>query len=120
MPEPETLYNTHTLIETHQADADFVHHMVSLFIKNIPQTNAKLIKACEEQDWEWVYFYAHKLKASIDLFNLEPLKTVIRNIETNTKNLSKVKKQAVEEDVRFISSYIQKCVAAMKKDFQLA
>ena len=38
MPEPEKLYDTKTLIQTHQADKEFVKHMISLFLEHIQET----------------------------------------------------------------------------------
>jgi len=115
MPEEGKLYDTKTLIQIHQADTEFVKYMISLFIKNIPEVNAHLEKACDEENWKKVYFYAHKLKASIDLFNLEELKNPIRIIEQKAKNQTET--DSISKDVNFISNYIKKCIAAMKKEF---
>jgi HPt (histidine-containing phosphotransfer) domain-containing protein len=117
MPEPGKFYDTKTLIETHHADTEFVKYMVSLFIQHIPQTNADLEKACAAEDWKKVYFYAHKMKASIDLFNLNELKNLIRKIEQNAKN--DVDTKAIPEEVSFVSTYIKNCLKEMKKDFGL-
>jgi hypothetical protein len=116
MPEEE-LYNTKTIIQTHHADAEFVKYMISLFLEHIPKTNADLKKASDAKDWEAVYFSAHKIKASIDLFNLGPLKDLIRKVEYKVKN--KTETDTVADDVNFISDYINKSIAAMKKDFNL-
>jgi HPt (histidine-containing phosphotransfer) domain-containing protein len=117
MHEPEKLYDTKILIQTHQADKDFVKYMVSLFVEHIPQSNADLEKACAINDWPKVYFYAHKMKASIDLFNLIQLKDLIRKIEQNAKN--KIEVETIPNNVTFVSSYIKNCIAEMKKDFKL-
>jgi HPt (histidine-containing phosphotransfer) domain-containing protein len=117
MPETAKLYDTQTLILTHHADQEFVKYMVSLFIQHIPQTNADLEKACAENDWKRVYFYAHKMKASIDLFNLNELKTLIRKIEQNAKN--DVDTEAIPGEVNFVSNYIKNCLKEMKVDFNM-
>ena len=117
MPEAEKLYDTNILIQTHHADKEFVKYMVALFIEHIPHSNTDLEKACAEEDWKKVYFYAHKMKASIDLFNLAALKELIRKIEQNAKNLVEV--EAIPGNVKFVSDYIKNCIAAMKEDFKL-
>ena len=117
MPEDEKLYDTKTLIETHYADPEFVKYIISLFIKNLPEVNANLENACDENNWEKVYFYAHKMKASIDLFNLEKLKGLIRKVEQKAKNQTET--DTISKDVNFISNHIKKCIAAMKKEFKL-
>ena len=90
--------------------------MIDLFLETIPKTITKLKKASHEEDWKAVYFYAHKLKTSIDLFNLVPLKQLIRKLETKAKNETET--ASIAEDVNFISDYIKKSMAAMKYDFK--
>lgn len=121
MPETAKLFDTITLIETHHADKDFIKHMITLFVKNIPESNANLEKACKEKNWERVYFNAHKMKASIDLFNLNPLKDLIRKLELKAKNNEKSKAEVdiIDDDVNFISSYVKDCVADMKREYKL-
>ena len=58
----------------------------------------------------------HKLKTSIDLFNLVPLKHLIREVEMRAKNETET--ATIAEDVNFISDYIKKSMAAMKHDFK--
>jgi len=117
MPENEKLYDTEILIRTHNADGEFIKYMISLFVKHIPESNANLEKACRENDWANVHFYAHKMKASIDLFNLVPLKTLIRKVEQNAKNI--VDTDTIPNDINFVSNYIQKCVVAMREEYKV-
>lgn len=117
LEKTETLYDTKILVQTHHADTEFIKYMISLFIKLIPETNAALIKACKEKDWNEVYLSAHKMKASIDLFELKELKELIRKTEQKAKN--KVETETIAADIKFISAYLQKCIAAMKEDFNL-
>ena len=116
MSEAEKLYDTKSLTHTHKADSEFIHYMVDLFLETIPTTITKLKKASHEEDWKAVYFSAHKLKTSIDLFNLVPLKQVIRKLETKAKNETET--ASIAEDVNFISDYIKRSMAAMKHDFK--
>ncbi len=117
MPEHEKLYDTTILIQTHQADMEFVKHMVTVFLEHMPESNANLIKASNENDWGKVYFYAHKMKASIDLFNLIQLKDLIRVVEKKAKSITDT--DTIAADVNFISNYIQNCMTEMKEDFGL-
>jgi len=116
MPETGKLYDTKSLTQTHKADSEFIHYMIDLFLETIPKTITKLKKACHEQDWKTVYFYAHKLKTSIDLFNLVPLRPLIRELERKSKNETET--GTIADDVSFIADYIKKSMAAMKHDFQ--
>jgi hypothetical protein len=117
MPEHEKLYDTEILVQTHNADQEFILYMITLFVKHVPETTANLEKACGESSWERVHFYAHKLKASIDLFNLVPLKDLVRKVEQNA--LKFVNTETIPADVNVIADYIRNCVAAMKQEFKL-
>jgi HPt (histidine-containing phosphotransfer) domain-containing protein len=116
MSEAGKLYDTKSLTQTHKADSEFIHYMIDLFLETIPKTIAKLKKASHEEDWKTVYFYAHKLKTSIDLFNLVPLKQLIREVEIKAKKETET--ATIAKDVDFISDYIKKSMAAMKHDFK--
>ena len=118
MLKTEKLYNTETLIETHRADKEFIKYMIELFIKNIPETNDSLQRASEEQNWEKVYFSAHKMKASIDLFSIESLTDVIRKLEKQGKAASD--STTLWQDVNYVADIINACVAQLKNDFALA
>lgn len=117
MPEPEKLYDTTSLIKTHEANPEFIKYMASLFVKHLPETSANLEKACKESNWEKVYFFAHKMKANIDLFNLEPLKDLIRKVEQRALKFTQT--DSISRDVNFITNYIQQCVVLMKQEFDL-
>ena len=116
MPDHDKLYDTKSLTQTHEADSKFVHYMIDLFLETIPKSIIRLKKACHEEDWKSVYFYAHKLKTSIDLFNLTPLKKLIRDLEIKAK--TETDTATIAADVTFISDHIKKCMASMKQDFK--
>lgn len=116
MPETGKLYDTEIIVQTHHADEEFVKYMVSLFLEHMPKTNADLENACKENDWEKVYFYAHKMKPSIDLFNITQLKDFIRKLEQKAKNATET--NTIAADVNYISDYIKNCMIEMKKDFE--
>ncbi len=117
MHEAAKLYDTSALIRTYEANPEFIKYMASLFIEHLPQTSANLEKACKESNWESVYFFAHKMKANIDLFNLEPLKGLIRKVEQSALKFTQT--ESIPGDVNFITNYIQQCVVLMKKEFNL-
>jgi hypothetical protein len=117
MPEQEKLYDTVALTQTHNANPEFIKYMASLFIQYIPETSANLEKACSESNWEKVYFFAHKMKASIDLFNLVPLKDIIRKVEQRALRFTQT--DSIARDVNFITGYIEKCIDVMKQEFNL-
>ncbi|MBV9962176.1 MAG: hypothetical protein JO072_08010 [Parafilimonas sp.] len=117
MPEAEKLYDTQILVQTHDADQDFVKYMVSVFLTHMPGYNASLEKAAADNDWKNVHFFAHKMKASIDLFDLKILRDFIRQLDAKAKNETDT--ETIAADVEFVSGYIKRCIAQMKVDFEL-
>ena len=117
MPEQEKLYDTVSLLQTHQANPEFVKYMATLFVQHLPETSANLEQACKESNWEKVYFFAHKMKASIDLFDLSPLKEIIRKVEQRASKFTQT--DLISTDVNFITAYIRQCIVMMKREFDL-
>jgi HPt (histidine-containing phosphotransfer) domain-containing protein len=111
------LYDLDALLRNHKDDDQFVYHMISLFLSIIPQTKDLFIEAADTENWNDVHFYAHKLKASIDIFDLGALKQVIRSIETRSKKIASSDKVQLQQDVKFVADYLEKCVSEMKAEF---
>ena len=115
MPENEKLYDTQILVKTHDADLDFVKYMVSVFLEHMPDYNTNLEKAASESDWKGVFFFAHKMKASIDLFDMKQLRDFIRQLEQKAKTNTNT--ETIAADVQFVSDNIKRCIDQMKADF---
>ncbi|MBS1744755.1 MAG: Hpt domain-containing protein [Bacteroidetes bacterium] len=117
MLKQEKLYNTDTLIETHQADDEFLKLMITLFVKNMSESNSTLERACNDKNWQQVHLTAHKMKASIDLFNLHQLKELIRSVESRARHEKET--ETIPKDVSTINQYINDCIIDMKDDYKL-
>jgi len=118
MNEEVRLYDFSVLRQSHLPDNEFIKHMLSLFVANMPVTTNCLIKACKEQNWEEVHFNAHKMKAGIDTFNITPLKSIIRKVEKRSKHISEADIEAIKNDVQLIDDYIKKCILAMQQEIK--
>lgn len=112
------LYNTEAILKTHYGDQDFVKSMAELFIEHLPEMSTELQKASAKKDWNNLYFYAHKMKASIDLFSVESLTDVIRKLEKQAK--AATDSNTLKQDVNYVADIINACVAQIKNDFALA
>ena len=117
MIKENKLYDLDALSRNHEGDAQFIINMVSLFLSVIPETKDLFIEAAEAENWKQVHFYAHKLKASIDIFDLAPLKQIIRSIESGSKKMTNSDKQQLKQDVHFVADYLEKCILEMKAEF---
>ncbi len=108
------LYNLEKLYSIENTDTDFIKDVVALFINTIPATSKELIKAAKEKKWDEVYFLAHKMKATIDLLNIESLQKEIRVVEENAK--LKINGDTLKK-INFIHSTIEKVAHQLQEDF---
>lgn len=114
----QKLYNTQNLLETHRGDVAFVKHIAQLFIHHMPLMAAELKRAYTNSDWPNVYFYAHKMKASIDLFGIRELGSTIRTIEQQAKTA--VNSETLSRDTDNVSKVISECIAQLKQEFEIS
>src|SRR5215471_7910051 len=86
MSNRSRLYNLQKLYEIENKDNNFIIDVVNLFLNTIPLVSKALVKAAKEKKWDDVYFLAHKMKANIDLLNIESIQKEIRLVEENAKS----------------------------------
>jgi HPt (histidine-containing phosphotransfer) domain-containing protein len=113
----QKLYDTKNLLDTHQGDTLFIKHIAGLFIKHMPVMNAELKQALAKKDWHNLYFYAHKMKASIDLFGIKELTTTIRSIEQQGKTGAPAGN--LNQEVQDVERVITGCVEQLKNEFEV-
>jgi len=115
MNNKSKLYSLEKLYSIESKDASFIEEVVTLFINTIPVISDELVKAAKEKKWEQVYFLAHKMKATIDLLNIEILKKEIRVLEESAR--SKNQLEYIFDKASFINSVIKDCTKEIKEDF---
>lgn len=71
------LYNLSKVEEIAQGDTSFINIIVSTFIEEMPKDAAALEQSYNDEDYEQVYQFAHKMKPTVDLFGLGVLDEVI-------------------------------------------
>ena len=114
----EKLYDTETILKTHGNDKEFVKYIAGLFVEHLPEMAAELKKASVQRDLYHVYFYAHKMKATIDLFSIESLKVLIRKLEAEGKATDY--SPSINTDVECVVKTIHECIVQLKEDFAIA
>jgi len=114
----QKLYDTKNLLDTHQGDIEFIKHIAGLFIQHMPAMLAELKKAFADRDWQRLYFYAHKMKASIDLFAITGLTGTIRAVEQQAKTGAPV--DNLGKLVGDVDRIITECVWQMKDEYEIA
>jgi HPt (histidine-containing phosphotransfer) domain-containing protein len=112
------LYDTKNLMDTHQGDRQFMRHIAGLFIQHMPQMTSELKKAYLNKDWPNLYFYSHKMKASIDLFGIKDLNETIRDIEQQGK--TGLPSDKLDGEVQSVEHIITQCVDQLQNEFVIA
>jgi len=74
MPEH---YKLHRVREMAEGDEDFVSAIAAAFIEEVPEDAERLKKSVPDGDFYETYQAAHKMKPTIDLFELGVLDTLI-------------------------------------------
>jgi len=111
------LYNLDDLRMIQKDDDSFVLNILGLFIQNVPKNASELVIACDNGDWEKVYFLAHKMKSSIDLVNIVSIKDDVRRVELNAK--TKANLEEIPEKAANINAIVQRATDQMKEEFGL-
>ena len=112
----EQHYKLFRVRELADNDEDFIATLAEAFLEEVPEDAERLKKAVAENDYQEAYQAAHKMKPTIDLFELGILDTLIEVQDWGkfTKTDLDIKPQ-----LEIVISAVDKAVAEMKSDFNL-
>lgn len=112
----EVNYNLFRVRELADNDEEFIGALVQAFLEEVPEDAERLKKAVAAKDYEDAYQAAHKMKPTIDLFELGVLQTLI---EVQDWGKFKQTEVDVSEQVGLVLGAIESASAEMKSDFKL-
>ena len=97
-------------------DMDFVKALAEAFLEEVPEDAQRLKKAVEEQDFFNTYQAAHKMKPTIDLFELGVLDDLIV-----VQDWGKLEKSAEDcsSELSLVLSAVENASEELKSDFDL-
>ncbi|WP_179338196.1 Hpt domain-containing protein [Winogradskyella ludwigii] len=109
-------YQLHRVREMAEGDEDFISAIAAAFLEEVPEDAARLKKAVPELDYKEVYQAAHKMKPTVDLFELGVLDTLIEvqdwgKFEQTDKN--------VDQQLQIVLTAVENAVNEIKTDFGL-
>ncbi|MBU2928546.1 Hpt domain-containing protein [Winogradskyella psychrotolerans] len=109
-------YKLHRVREMADNDEDFVSAIAAAFIEEVPEDAERLRTGVPAKDYKEVYQAAHKMKPTIDLFELGVLDTLIEvqdwgKFEQTDKN--------VDEQLITVLTAVDNAVNEIKADFGL-
>ncbi len=112
----EQHYKLFRVRELADNDKDFIATLAKAFLEEVPEDAKRLKKAVAENDYYNAYQAAHKMKPTIDLFELG-----IRDILIEVQDWGKFEKRnmAISSQLAIVLSAVENTVAEIKLDFNL-
>ena len=109
-------YQLHRVRELAEGDEDFILAIAAAFLEEVPEDAARLKKAVPGLDYKEVYQAAHKMKPTVDLFELGVLDKLIEvqdwgKFEQTDKN--------VDQQLQEVLTAVENAVNEIKTDFGL-
>jgi len=112
----EQHYKLFRVRELADNDEDFITTLAEAFLEEVPVDAERLKKAVAEKDYYNAYQAAHKMKPTIDLFELGVLDTLI---EVQDWGKFEKKELDVTSQLEIVVSSVYKAVEEMRSDFNL-
>lgn len=112
----EENYKLYRVRELADGDEDFVMAIAAAFLDEVPEDAARLKKAVAEADYYTTYQAAHKMKPTVDLFELGVLDDLI-----TVQDWGKLEKkdEDISKELKKVLSAIEKTSEEIRKDFNL-
>ena len=112
----EQHYKLFRIRELADNDEDFIATLAEAFLEEVPEDAERLKKAVAEKDFYNAYQAAHKMKPTIDLFELGVLDILI---EVQDWGKFEKRDMDVSAQLAIVLSAIENTVAEIKSDFNL-
>ncbi|RKE92210.1 Hpt domain-containing protein [Ichthyenterobacterium magnum] len=112
----EQHYKLHRVRELADNDEDFIAALAAAFLEEVPVDAERLKKAVAETDYYNTYQAAHKMKPTIDLFELGVLQDLIV-----VQDWGKFEKagEDVSSQLELVLTAVENATAELKNDFNL-
>jgi hypothetical protein len=112
----EQYYKLYRVKELADNDQDFINALAAAFLEEVPEDAERLKKAVAEKDYYNAYQAAHKMKPTIDLFELGVLDILIE-----VQDWGKFEKRDLDitPQLNIVISAVDNTVAEIKSDFNL-
>ncbi len=111
----QKLYSPEAVLLNCCDDESFVQTVVTLFLQHMPQYFEEIQAGVVNANWYEVYRNAHTMKATIDLFNIQPLKTLIREIERQGK--TETPEPGLDMQIINLQKILNACMDELRKDY---
>jgi HPt (histidine-containing phosphotransfer) domain-containing protein len=112
----ENNYKLYRVRELADGDEDFIMAIAAAFLEEVPEDAARLKKAVAESDYYTTYQAAHKMKPTIDMFELGVLQELI-----TVQDWGKFEKkdENVSVQLQLVLEAVERTTEEIKNDFNL-
>ena len=112
----EQHYKLHRVRELADNDEDFVAALAAAFLEEVPVDAERLKKAVAEKDYYNAYQAAHKMKPTVDLFELGVLDTLIE-----VQDWGKFEKRDIDitSKLDIVIAAVEQATEEIRSDFNL-
>ncbi|NCQ57500.1 MAG: Hpt domain-containing protein [Flavobacteriales bacterium] len=112
----EQHYKLYRVKELADNDQDFIGALAAAFLEEVPEDAERLKKAVAEKDYYNAYQAAHKMKPTIDLFELGVLDTLI---EVQDWGKFEKKELDISNQLEIVLNAVDKATNEIRSDFNL-
>jgi HPt (histidine-containing phosphotransfer) domain-containing protein len=112
----EQYYKLSRVRELADNDMDFIQALAEAFLEEVPEDAERLKKAVAEQDFYNTYQAAHKMKPTIDLFELGVLQDLI--VVQDWGKFEKAGEDCTKE-LELVLTAVEQASEELKQDFNL-
>src|SRR5690606_17541996 len=112
----EKHYKLDRVRELADNDEDFIAALAAAFLEEVPEDAERLKKAVAEKDYYNAYQAAHKMKPTVDLFDLGVLDTLI---EVQDWGKFEKKDMEIKPQLDIVIAAVERAVDEIRSDFNL-
>jgi HPt (histidine-containing phosphotransfer) domain-containing protein len=112
----EQYYKLHRVKELADDDMDFIKALAEAFLEEVPEDAERLERAVSQEDYRETYQAAHKMKPTVDLFELGVLEDLI--IVQDWGKFEK-KGEDCSSQLALVLNAVKQATAEIKLDFDL-
>ena len=115
--ELESYYSLEQIKKISAGNSEFLDKMIQVFLEETPAQIKQMKELLEQNDFYRVGRLAHKMKPTIDMFDMVDLKTIIRELESESKN-EDIDALSIAEKVNFTTVRLDLIVQDLEGKFR--
>ncbi len=112
----ESYYSLEQIKKLSAGNREFLDKMIQVFLDETPSQIKQMRELQEQNDFYRLGRLAHKMKPTIDMFDMLDLKTIIRELEIESKN-EDVDASSIVEKVNFTTARLGLIIQDLKEKF---